>query len=270
MTKLTYSETEIDKIVELYISGLGSTRIARRMGKGKSSQVEYVLRLRQVKMRPAGRGRPVNSFPGVSNLRNFIDGLLLGDGCLFPVVGKHKNSGLIVNQRSDHKDFLSWIQDVLISEDIPSRIHPMSKRNAHSLYTPRSIEFTKLRERWYPDGKQVPKDIHLTPKSFIAWYLGDGTKHPSDAMQIYTNSFSFPDVEFLASCILRDFGIKATVYEHVPGENSWTKHPNRARPVIYIKASQARWLFGLLGPCPVKSQSYKWPDQFSLAFSLRS
>jgi len=268
MANLIYSESEMNRIVELYKSGLGCVRVSKEIGKGNRSQVAYVLELKQVKMRPAGRGRPTNSFPSVLNLRDFIDGLLLGDGCLFPVVGRHKNSGLIIDQKSSHRDFLYWIQQEFSDENVPSKVRQDSKRGAHILYTPRSIEFTTLWRLWYPDRKIVPRDLRLTPRSFIAWYLGDGTKHSSDAIQIYTNSFTFSDVEFLVKCIMRDLGIKADVREHIPGKNSWARHPNHARPVIYIRARQARHLFGLLGPCPVKSQSYKWPDQFSLAFHL--
>lgn len=68
-------------------------------------------------------------------------------------------------------------------------------------YTKRSLDFTKFRKLWYPDGKKIiPKDLDISPLSLAIWFCNDGclivTKQ-STCIKIATNGFSKSDVEFL-------------------------------------------------------------------------
>lgn len=261
-TSIIYSAEEVTRIIELYKTGLGSVKITKLVGKGTLHQIRYILATSDMPLRPPYQGRPPNSFPGIQYLHDFLDGILLGDGGLLPVRGPWKNSGLSVTQVTRHEDFLSWIQNELSSVNVPSRIYLNKQKTAYVLYTPRSREITGFWNRWYPKGlKDPPTDLSLTPKSFVAWYLGDGTMHYSNAITLYTNAFTFDSAEFLTKRLFSDLGVNADVREHRPGKNSWSKHPSRKVPIIYIKARSARQLFQLIGPCPVPSFAYKWPDQ---------
>lgn len=259
MSNIIYSEEEVTEIISLYESGIGPIRILEKIKKGNKGKIEYVLKINNVEMRQQYLGRPRNSFSGTRELIDFINGILLGDGCLFPICGKHKSSGLTVTQKSSHKDFLVWIKDLLFLNNVPSKIYKAKNKEAHILYTPRAIEFNEIHAMWYSDKKIVPKDIHITKRAFLAWYLGDGTKHKTNAITLYTNSFSFEDVEFLVSCIYRDLNINCWIVQHTPGKNSWSANPYTPAPTIYIPKDESLRLFDFLGPCPIDSMSYKWP-----------
>lgn len=259
MNGLIYTQEEIDKIVDLYNSGLGSVYISRLINKGTLGQVKYVLKKHMPEMRPAYQGRPPHSFPMLLDNKDFIDGLLLGDGCMFP---GHYNSGLTVTQKASCREFLVWIQDTLKKYNVSSGIYNSSRTSQVCIfYSHRSIEFTKFRERWYPSGKKcIPPDISMTPRALLCWYLGDGTKHKTNAITLYTNSFSFEDVNRLSNLLSNKFDILNSVHEHKPGKNSWSKHPQTAKPIIYIPVSQAKKAFAIMGKPPVNCFLYKWPD----------
>ena len=258
-----FTDSDIKEIVRLYKSGLGTTKILRKLEKGSLGSVKNVLRRQGIKMRLPYRGRPMNSFPGLFDCKDIIDGLLLGDGGLFPINEKHKNSGLTVTQANKSLDFLKFIENILLPFNVPSKIYKRPASSASVLYTPRSIEFTQFRKRWYPDeGKKIiPKDLSLSPTGLLLWFMGDGTRYKAGGLQLYTNSFTFPDVEFLISIIKKQFDISGTIRKHVPGTNSWAKDPWKPCPIIYIPVAQARIFHEVIGPSPCKSMLHKWPGQ---------
>ena len=137
-----------------------------------------------------------------------IYGNLLGDGSIrsdkskyftFQVVGKDKS-------------FLEWIKKLFND----SKIKCWISRNKFNLFLlgfyinscPFS-NFISLRENWYKqeNGKTqkiVPKDLKLTPKILLFWFLGDGSliRRKNDENRVppivlATNSFLKEDVDFL-------------------------------------------------------------------------
>ena len=78
------------------------------------------------------------------------------------------------------------------------------------LHTQASVQLTHLYKLWYPDGVKIVPINHfsLTSTTLLCWYIGDGTynrhydrKRLKETYKynlfLYTNSFSFQEVEIL-------------------------------------------------------------------------
>lgn len=253
---------DTQKIITLYSQGVGATTIANHIGCHETTIVR-VLRRNGIEIRTDAR-RPQKSRPMSEDLVALVDGLLLGDGGLFPIKGRHVNSGFILSQTISHGDFVYWMSGFFEVENIKINISERTGAHANWLMisTMRTKEFSLLRNAWYPHGKKiVPRNIVLTVPGMIAWYLGDGTRHKKSGISIYTNSFSVDDVEYLCSLLYTTFNVDANIHMHKPGKNSWATEKEKGVPIIYIPRKSSMTLFDAMGPCPVPSFSYKWPDQ---------
>ena len=104
---------------------------------------------------------------------HFIDGLLLGDGCVFP--NKH---GLSAFYRHSDKNasYIKFLSQAFLTMGMECRLYHRDKIS--QLCSKSYRNFMAIRNRWYPEGtKKVPTDIVLKPITLLNWYIGDGSFH---------------------------------------------------------------------------------------------
>src|ERR1019366_758843 len=111
-----------------------------------------------------------------------LDGLMLGDGCLFQ--GKNsKNPTLKIDRAIIDKEYLLWTYDIFkdFCEHAPKTYDRKRKDGSIrsiiiNLETKSCKAFSEQYKRWYPNGKKiVPKDLKLTPLIIAIWLADDGT-----------------------------------------------------------------------------------------------
>lgn len=251
-----FSEAEAQFIIGLYEQGHGPSDIIAQMGLTcKPHQISYVVSSRGGHLR--SKGRLVNVQPLSLEAIAFLDGHLLGDGFISPL-RTDGNSRFELHLARRFHDFALWTRDVLANYDIKSYSH---RKSTSIFYTAAMTALTDMRQRWYPGGqKKIPRDLALSPDGLLAWYLGDGySVRGGRAAKLYTNCFSFAEVEYLQEYLFDTFDIETSIHQHTPGKNSWALNPSRAVPVLYIPQRETPRLFEIMGSCPVPSLYYKWP-----------
>jgi len=157
-----------EKYVDERIHG---TKIAEMCGV-HSTTIYNWLRKFGIEVRP--RGAHFSNFVELSDeLLEFLDGLLLGDGCVYP----HRRSAVYVHT-DKHKEYLEWLSSKLDDLGIEeSCLHPDSRGRKLFRYRSRAyVDLMEVRKRWYPDDtKYIPSDVRITPTVLMNWYVGDGS-----------------------------------------------------------------------------------------------
>lgn len=163
--------------------------------------------------------------------KEILNGLLLGDGCLFK--GKANiNPLLIVGRASKDVEYLKYhygiFQNLCSSEGLIQSDKFDSKRGktyTGSKFRTRSLDILlPYYNLWYPEGKKIiPPQLELTPTIVATWFADDGAlSRKKDRkgnltsalkLKISTNSFSKGEVEFLASQLSSKIGGKISLYE---------------------------------------------------------
>lgn len=105
-------------------------------------------------------------------LREYLDGLLLGDGCIIS-----RKSGSAYYTHSDkHKEYIVWLKKKLESLGLSCGKITKNPYGYPMLNSTAAVELNTIRERWYPNGeKQIPHDLVITPTILKSWYIGDGS-----------------------------------------------------------------------------------------------
>lgn len=182
--------------------------------------------------------------------REWIDGELLGDGCL--------QSQSLHSARFQHSskylEYIQYVSNILNSFGIEQAGQTRKQYyknwdcyNYH--YKSRSYaELLPIRKRWYPKGKKiVPKDLELTPLVCRQWYIGDGglicKKEERPYIGLATCGFLINDVEWLVSQ-LNELGFKAT---------RWNSNNT-----ICISVHSTKAFLDYIDKCPVRCYQYKW------------
>lgn len=261
-----FTDDEVRQMSDLYAAGWGTTEIPRRVGfVCTPAQVKYALHKSGISFRAYGLGRPQKTLPLSAATRRMIDGMMLGDGHLLRIKPPLVNSGFSMLVAARHADFVSWVGQYFTQDSVPfasgKRDNSWPGSEAITLSTVKTKEFTELRTRWYPEGtKIVPQDLVLSPELVSAWHMGDGTLHKYGGATLSTNCFTHDDVVFLVS-LFADIGIAATVKKHVRGAGGFGI-AGTVDWLLYIprKEGNLKRLFDFIGPCPVPSLRYKWPD----------
>jgi DNA-binding MarR family transcriptional regulator len=148
-----------------------------------------------------------------STQKEFIDGSLLGDACVYRGENKYNPVFKILRQTKDI-DYLKW-QFEFMKDFCSTEIHNnkyFDKRTNKYYY--RSYFFTRnlkllneVRDRWYVNRKKiVPKDLVLTPLTLAIWFCDDGCITTPNLpyrfeLKLATQAFTKEEVEFLASSL---------------------------------------------------------------------
>ena len=153
-------------------------------------------------------------------VKNYIDGLLLGDGSVIQDNDwcAHYAHNCVLRSvvwlekiKDDFTEFgiKSNIKKIVIPPREINNKH-IAATDATYLYTLNYEELKDFRQRWYPEGKKiVPRDITITPLLMANWYMGDGsyTKN-TPRVSLATNAFTLEDIEFLSRRVSETLGIK--------------------------------------------------------------
>jgi hypothetical protein len=112
-------------------------------------------------------------------IKDYIDGLLLGDACI-----KKRTPRLTQSFARRYLEWAKIIEKDLSDFGISSKLtfYHVDDVRTNKMYEGISlqslgyIQFKKIREEWYSNGKKiVPKDLVLKPIIIRNWYLGDGS-----------------------------------------------------------------------------------------------
>jgi len=181
----------------------------------------------------------------------WINGELLGDGCLF----SESIYSASFRYQSKYIEYIKYISDTLNSFGIKQSgkiIKNYNKKYGNCSYYYSSCSYVELypiRKQWYPEGKKIiPKDIILTPLTCRQWYIGDGNlKHYKEkkrpSISLATCGFSILDVEWLITQLFK-LGFKITRW---PISN-----------IIGISTYSTKEFLEYIGHCPTKCYKYKW------------
>jgi hypothetical protein len=212
--------------------------------------------------------------PLTAREREVLDGLMLGDGCLF-MGSSAKNACLTITRAAADMGYLRWTADTfstrLTSESLTARdVTDARTGRTHgraNLRTRNDPAFTPERQRWYPQGiKRIPCDLHLSPLIMAVWFADDGWVGRASlntvAISLATNGFPQPDVHFLAELLTVKLGIEFRVHREAKGRHFVIKaYGDAARallreidpvfPPLARKSDRWRNSKALNGPAPV-------------------
>lgn len=234
-------------ICELY-KIMSLRQIAKKLNCSQTKIRNYLIK-NNVKIRTAKEGvilHNKNSFPLSNELKQRINGELLGDGCL---IKRSVYSCFVFTNKN--KDYIDYVSNVLI--DIPHKIgkNTYYHKNWKSYYTINtlkthcSIEFTELEKVWYKNRKKIVPDIEISPNLVLHWYMGDGTLPKGKFAVFCSDCFERKEVEMLISKLNKEIGIKSSYYS---GR-------------IFVPKTSVPLLLEYIGNPPFNSISYKWDLQ---------
>jgi hypothetical protein len=196
---------------------------------------------------------------------------MLGDGSLY----KTKNG---INVRLEfnfkHREFAQYVAKqykvVRLNPTIRKQKCSDNRRIipeyfGYTVQTECNPSLTEQWKRWYKPNpnyphkdkkhkykKFIPKDLILTPKSCLNWYLGDGSLRKNSSIEIATHSFTEVEIEFLINALWRDIKIKST--KNKSGKSKF----GIQQWVMYISPIESKKFLDYIGPCPVKCYEKKW------------
>ena len=192
-----------------------------------------------------------NSVTLYPHMLNWINGELLGDGCLNrpPLMQSAR-----FNYSSKYMEYTWYVSRTLQSFGIvqSGEIHKYLHKihNSYSfVYISRSyIELRMLYDIWYPWGKKaIPEGLLLPSVTCRQWYIGDGClQHRQERrpfITLCTECFSVTDVDWLVSRLV------ALGFDTTRQSKS-----NRIR----ISSYSTEDFLNYIGECPVECYKYKW------------
>jgi len=172
------------------------------------------------------------------DLMSIINGLLLSDASLSQY--KNSNFRLRIGQIVEHKDWIESLKTTFESYGVKVGIYNYTnygygESSEHiALYTSRNQMMTKLRRRWYKNGRKiVPNNLKLNTLTLAHWFMGDGftswtgTAKSSTKLGLCTEGFGLED-NLKLKVLLEDQGYhfilkKRNRKEHVHFSLSLTK-----------------------------------------------
>lgn len=199
---------------------------------------------------------------------DILYGTLLGDGCINKF-SKTKETAPRYSKYSSKEDYTFHVAS-LLSKNPEKRIFPVTKEmngklfEGYSFRTYTSDLLIPIYNEWYPQWnnykKTVPKNLVLTPRMVLYWFMDDGCsmyknkylgKQNCIVGSFCSESFSKEENEFLCKQ-LKNFGLSVSVRSNVGIKGTGHR--------IFINQSSFPFFFKLIGVCPVKSMEYKWKE----------
>lgn len=248
---------------EKYIKEQRSTMNIAQLCGVRHSQILYWLERHGIERRTTGEG--VHLATGhhfeafTSELHQFLDGSLLGDGGLT----HSRNPSAVYKQKSKFKNYAAWVRNEFARWNVdlsaPKLVTNTDDGVRNCLfsmtYSVCSKSYSDLKdeyERWYPEGiKIVPCDLQFSPELVLKWYCDDGSYDPPCRVILCTNCFSKSDVLFLKERF-ENIGIPSVLYESKKGSNQW---------LIAINKPGHDAFFDYIGhQAPIPEMAHKFPN----------
>ncbi len=181
-----------------------------------------------------------------NNALEWINGELLGDGSLHC----HSSCSARFDYGSKHLEYINYVSDTLAQFGIMQGGKIRKQVTCATCYKYASLTYIDLFDiwvEWYAyGGKQIPKNLELTPVVCRQWYIGDGYLHKCSSKRPYiimsTQGFSVINVLWLIDK-LKQLGFTAT---------------RQSNNVLGISTDSTKAFLDYIGKCPVKCYEYKW------------
>jgi len=181
-------------------------------------------------------------------LSNVLDGLLISDAYI-----PENQSLLYFGQCREHREYVEYVAGLLgyPPERVRDRTRQPDKRtgkqySCSELRTLSHPEYTRLRRRWYREGRKVvPGDLRMSAEFALHWFLCDGAcsvNRGRGHLILCTDSFTREEVEFLRS-LLAQVGIESRLL---------------ASKRIRVRQITIDRFYEYVGECPVDCLAYKW------------
>lgn len=126
-------------------------------------------------------------------LGEFLEGHLLGDGCILKVGGGRSASFQLTDS---FEEYVRWLDGTLREFGVgrTGRIYKLKNFGVYVRYSYCSRSYRELadfRNRWYGNGrKEIPQSLELSPTRLLFWYIGDGTLRNEYAPKRYRASIA--------------------------------------------------------------------------------
>lgn len=243
------------------IEELSTVQIGLIAGSASPNSVAFRLKKFGIPMRNMSECRTFKNRTTFIFDKEVIEGSLLGDASLR--VGNKQSKTCVPSFRKTNVgyDHVLYVADFLCGHDAKNKIKEWwyDGKRYFSFATKHSSELTPVFRRWYPEHngfeKLVPRDLDLTPKVLLHWFMDDGTtslrnrKTRQVRMTFCSESFTKDDNEWLCEEIWKRYGVKAGIVSNGGKGFGWR---------IFIPAREIDDMYQAMGECPVPSMRYKW------------
>ena len=203
----------IDLLKYYYFEELMSTSEIAKKYKVTVGAVAIKFRRYKIKHRSLLEGQALHAnYANITTeFLRFLNGLLLGDGCLS--FTKEKKS-CVYSHCDKNKEYIEWLIKYFSTFGIGCSKVTYTKNNIWAMKTKSYRNFVELKKLWYPLKERIYPKIELTPITLFNWYIGDGShdkkskghkvvicKQTDDIGKAYMNN------------LLNEIGIKTSIYE---------------------------------------------------------
>lgn len=209
------------------------------------------------------------------NFETLMAGSLLGDGSICVSFDKRQdttNYYFTESHGPNQVSYLQWKADLLrffghhVGLNVRARISQIKGRTIHSTEHRITVHgnnlFRPLRQKWYPDEKQVPGDLKLTPEIIAVWYMDDGDYSLfRGTITLNTQGFNKQSHHILQRELAR-FGIQAAI--------SARKECGTKNLSLYLPRTQAWKLVSLVDKFVHPCLRYKVPEGYTLFKETRA
>ena len=170
---------QIEDVKRLYfIDKQSCGEIAKRFGVTKAA-VRLLLSRNGIKLRTKSDSQELNSnfITLDKKIKEFINGLLLGDGSL--VMARHQKSARY-SHSDKNKEYIHWLKKELenFGFKVETSTEIRGSRKYYHLNTKSYRDLIEVRRIWYPLGEKKTPDIRISPIVLFNWYVGDGHYNP--------------------------------------------------------------------------------------------
>jgi len=155
-------------------------------------------------------------------LVEWIDGFLLGDGCIdLRKNGNYMGARFSIESSKELWTKFSMSKFSMFGDCEIKERAKIDEKHPNQLYNSRTLthpDIVHQAERWYygpNQTKRVPPDVRVTPISILLWYLGDGSLTYIEDCNTYvvrfaTCGFSVEDVENILMPKLTRLGLECS------------------------------------------------------------
>jgi hypothetical protein len=189
--------------------------------------------------------------------KEFIDGALLGDGCITKPNGNSCQFVYTTSKKSHAEYVYQKLKRMAVNEcrngPIKREVFDKRTKKTYISYKFRTINnklFFDIYHRWYPIGiKIIPVDVIITPISTLIWYVGDGSLMNSRECQyIKLSTHAFDKTQLEQNLLTKILKFNPLLINGDKPTQFW----------VYIPRKCALNFLNWIGKCPVEEYTYKW------------